>query len=183
MKSRWKTILLTAMLPLLLVLCVGGFAAWPESPPPLSATAAHAARQLVSLTLPDVQGREQALQQWQGKLRVVNLWATWCSPCRAEMPGFSRLQEKYAAKNVQFIGIALDTPDQVADYTARIPVRYPLLMGTSALLPIVAELGNLGGAVPYTFILGQQGELRWTHTGYWSESALDAVLIELLGKS
>jgi thiol-disulfide isomerase/thioredoxin len=148
-----------------------------EQKSPASATAA---RKLATLSLPDVRGRSQALQQWQGKLRIINLWATWCSPCRAEMSGFSRLQEKYAAKNVQFVGIALDTPEQVAEHLAWHPVRYPSLIGSTALLPLFAELGNVGGSVPYTIILGRNGQLLQTHTGYWAESALESTLLKLI---
>ena len=145
----------------------------------LSPDVARASVSLWALRLPDVQGRPQALQQWQGKLVVLNLWATWCLPCRAEMPGFSRLQEKHASKGVQFVGIALDTPEQVADYAARMVIRYPLLAGDSSLFPLFSRLGNPHGNVPYTLIFGRDGRLLKTHMGYWPERDLEKTLMEL----
>lgn len=147
--------------------------------PSLSPDRAQAIAALWALRLPDVQGRTQAMQQWQGKQVVLNLWATWCTPCRTEMPGFSRLQEKFSSRGVQFVGVALDTPEQVADYAARMAIPYPLLMGDSRLLPLFSQLGNPHGNVPYTLIFGRDGRLLKTHMGYWPESDLERTLMEL----
>jgi thiol-disulfide isomerase/thioredoxin len=139
----------------------------------------QATRQLWAQQLRDVKGIEQPLKQWQGKLLVVNLWATWCAPCRAEMPAFSRLQDKYAAKGVQFVGITLDSPTRVEEYAAQTPTRYPLLIGSHTLIPVFAGLGNVAGSVPFTVILGRDGQVIRAHQGYWKEAALDAILSEL----
>lgn len=140
---------------------------------------ALATKQLLALTLPDASAVSQALSQWRGKLLVVNFWATWCSPCREEMPGFSRLQEKFADKGVQFVGIAFDNADKVQQYTAQTPVSYPLLIGTSGLLPITAGLGNLAGGLPFTVLIGRDGSLLETRLGIWKETAFEAILTEL----
>ncbi|MCX7170680.1 MAG: TlpA disulfide reductase family protein [Proteobacteria bacterium] len=140
---------------------------------------ALATRQLLALTLPDVSAVSQALSQWRGKLLVVNFWATWCSPCREEMPGFSRLQKKFANKGVQFVGIAFDNADKVQQYAVQTPVSYPLLIGTSGLLPITAGLGNLAGGLPFTVLIGRDGSLLETRLGIWKESAFEAMLNEL----
>ncbi len=148
-------------------------------PPPLSPDVIQASTSLWTLRLPDVQGRPQALQQWQGKLVVLNLWATWCLPCRTEMPGFSRLQGKFAPRGVQFVGVALDMPEQVIDYANRTAISYPLLLGDSSLLPLFSRLGNPHGNVPYTLIFGRDGRLLKTHMGYWPESDLEKMLVAL----
>src|SRR5664279_1771691 len=83
-----------------------------------------AIRQLFATRLNDSDGKPQTISQWRGKTLVINFWATWCPPCREEMPAFSRLQTKYAANGVEFVGIALDTPDNVIAFLKQVPVSY-----------------------------------------------------------
>lgn len=136
--------------------------------------------QLLALTLPDTQGVMQPLQQWQGKLLVVNFWATWCAPCREEMPAFSLLQKKYAANGVQFVGIALDSADKVTDYSHQRPAAYPLLIANLAPMPIMIGLGNSSGGLPFTVILDRDGKLVRSRLGPWKAAALEPVLADLL---
>ncbi|MFA7268828.1 MAG: TlpA disulfide reductase family protein [Sterolibacterium sp.] len=138
-----------------------------------------ATAQLLALTLPDARTTNQSLSQWRGKLLVVNFWATWCLPCREEMPGFSRLQDKFAAKGVQFVGIAFDNADKVQQFSAQIPVSYPLLIGTAELLPITAGLGNTAGGLPFTVVIDRDGSLLQSRLGVWKEAAFEATLAAL----
>jgi len=151
--------------------------------PPSTDTApqdtARAAEQLLALTLPDAKAASQPLRQWRGKLLVVNFWATWCPPCREEMPGFSRLHRKFSAKNVQFVGIAIDNADKVREFSLQTPTSYLLLVGSPALMPLMAELGNPAGGLPFTVIIGRDGTLRLNHLGLWKESSLEASLNDL----
>jgi len=142
--------------------------------------ARHAISQLLAMTLPDAGAVGQAFGQWKGQILVVNFWATWCAPCREEMPGFSRLQSKYATKGVQFVGIALDSADKVREYSSLTPVTYPLLIGGSALMPMIAELGNNAGGLPFTLIIGRDGTLFQTRLGIWKEAVLEAILADLV---
>jgi len=139
-------------------------------------SAPTAARQLLALTLPDSDGNAQSVRQWQGKLLVVNFWATWCPPCREEMPGFSRLQSKLAGNGVQFVGIGIDSADKIRGFAAQTPVSYPLLVGSPGLMEIVSQLGNDAGGLPYTVILGRDGTLQKTRLGAWKEVDLEKVL-------
>jgi thiol-disulfide isomerase/thioredoxin len=82
---------------------------------------------IFDLVLTDVDGKAQSLQQWRGKILVLNYWATWCFPCREEMPGFSRLQAKYQDKGVQFVGISIDEAPKIIEFQKETPVSYPLL--------------------------------------------------------
>ena len=136
--------------------------------------------QLLALTLPDTHGVMQPLRQWQGKLLVVNFWATWCAPCREEMPAFSQLQKKYAAKGVQFVGIALDSVDKVKDYSLQRPAAYPLLAANYTPMPIMTGLGNLSVGLPFTVIIDRDGKLVQSWVGQWKAVALEPVLIDLL---
>ncbi|HUW36093.1 MAG TPA: TlpA disulfide reductase family protein [Rhodocyclaceae bacterium] len=137
------------------------------------------ARELLALTLPDAAGASQSMQQWRGKVLVVNFWATWCPPCREEMPGFSRLQSKFSAKNVQFVGIGIDSADKIRQFSHDLPVSYPLLVGGTALMGLTEQLGDHEGGLPFTVILGRDGKLLQTRLGLWQESELEKVLVAL----
>lgn len=135
--------------------------------------------QLLALTLPDAGASNQPLRQWRGKLLVVNFWATWCPPCREEMPGFSRLNTKYASKGVQFVGIAIDNADKVQEYSIQTPTSYPLLVGGPELMNTMASLGNTAGGLPFTVIIGRDGTILQTRLGLWRESILETILTDL----
>lgn len=131
----------------------------------------------------DLQGRPHTLAEWQGKLLVINLWASWCPPCRAEMPGFSRLQRKYQERGVQFLGLALDDADAVRDFLATTPVAYPVLIAPPEQLVLSASLGNSGQGLPFTLIVDAQGRLAAVKLGLWRENELDAAIsAQLSGK-
>jgi len=135
---------------------------------------------LFDLVLADLQGKPQNLGQWRGKLLVVNYWATWCLPCREEMPGFSRLQDKYRDKGVQFVGISIDTPDKIYEFQKTTPVTYPLLIGDIGVMENSAALGNTRQALPFTAVFDHQGKLVLTKLGRLPEADLERQLIELI---
>ena len=124
----------------------------------------------------DHQGHRQAVSQWRGKILVVNFWATWCAPCREEMPDFSRLQEKYSDRGVQFLGVAIESREKIAVYADRSTVSYPLLAGGHDAVELSRSLGNGVGGIPYTLVLGKSGEPLLSHTGRLPAAKLDALL-------
>ena len=131
---------------------------------------------LFATRLNDAGGQTQAFTQWQGKILVVNFWATWCPPCREEMPSFSRLQTKYASNDVQFVGIALDTADNVGPFSTTHAVSYPLLVADSNGAELTRQLGNSQLALPYTVVLGRAGDVRLVRLGRVGEEELDTLL-------
>lgn len=133
-----------------------------------------------SLVLPDTQGRSHALAQWRGKVLVLNFWATWCPPCREEMPVFSRAQTSFGPKGVQVVGLSIDTPGNVARFEAESPLSYPLLIGGVDLLDLSAAWGNAAQAMPFTAFFGRDGHLAAVHLGPLSEQALEQQLTTLL---
>ena len=149
-----------------------------QSPTP-SSLAPGAANKLAELTVATPQGQVASLKQWDGKVRVINFWATWCPPCREEMPEFSRVQQKLADKGVQFVGIGIDTPDNIINFQRSTPVSYPLLMGSYDVLKLTVELGNKSSALPFTVILDRQGNIAHTKMGKLSESELEQLLLPL----
>lgn len=100
----------------------------PSAAPATATQAQHAAlNTLLGLELADTSGTRQPLAQWKGKILVLNFWATWCPPCRKEIPAFSAMSGKYRDKGVQFVGISIDTPTNVRDFQREHRVGYPLL--------------------------------------------------------
>ena len=145
----------------------------------LSHSDPSAARQLLALTLPDSDGKAQALQQWQGKILVVNFWATWCPPCREDMPGFSRLQSQLEGNGVQFVGIGIDSASKINEFSKTTPVSYPLLVGSPGLMEIMSLLGNEAGGLPFTVVFGRDGHQEQSRLGIWKEAELQALLGKL----
>ena len=159
---------------------VAGVIGYRLGEPGKSAETVAAAASLFELTLADLDGRPQALRQWRGKLLIVNYWATWCEPCREEMPGFSRMQEKYRDKGVQFVGISIDNAAKIAEFQKTTPVSYPLLIGDVGVMENSAALGNTRQALPFTAVFDRQGKLFSTKLGRLAEADLERQLIELL---
>jgi thiol-disulfide isomerase/thioredoxin len=136
--------------------------------------------QVWGASLPDLAGNEQALGQWQGKVLVLNFWAPWCPPCRKEMPGFIRLQEKYAGQGLQFVGVALDELDKVQPYVDEIGVNYPILLGGMGAMMLGQAAGNRLGGLPYTLVLDKLGNPIATLTGGIDEGRLEELVKPLL---
>lgn len=135
---------------------------------------------LLALTLPDPAGTPQALAQWRGKVVVANFWATWCPPCLKEIPGFAQVSRKYADQGVQFVGISIDSVEQVQRFQAEQAVPYPLLIGSAQTLQMAADLGNPAQALPFTLILDRHGEIRNIKLGTLTEADLEAKIQALL---
>ena len=131
-------------------------------------------------TLPDTQGQPQSMAQYRGKVVVVNFWAPWCPPCRAEMPGFMALQEKYGKDGVVFVGIALDTTEHVQRFLAAKPTNYPIYLGEIGGDELALALGNHANALPYTVIIDRRGEAAGSQVGMLDEARLEAMLRPLL---
>ena len=135
---------------------------------------------VLNLVLPDAQGHEQALAQWRGKVLVVNFWATWCAPCREEMPQFVAMQTRDAAKGLQFVGIAVDDPAKVQAFAREVNLNYPTLIGGYGAIELSKTLGNDLAALPFTVVLDRRGRVVDTQLGPFKKAKLDAVLARLL---
>ena len=165
----------------LLVAAVAGFAGYYFNRASLASPVTEATTQkLMLLSFADLNGKAQTLSQWRGKVLVVNFWATWCPPCREEIPGLMRTQSRYAPNGVKVVGIALDNVAKVQDYATEMSVDYSLLIGGAETLATSKDLGNRAGVLPYTVILDRNGKVAFTHAGALTEASLDAVLLPLL---
>jgi thiol-disulfide isomerase/thioredoxin len=144
------------------------------------ATDTAALATLQQASYPDLQGRPQALAQWSGKLRVVNFWASWCAPCREEMPDFDELARQYGSQGVEFIGIAIDTPANVQAFLKSQAIAYPILIGEGDAHSLARALGNSSGGLPYTLVIDPEGRVVKRHLGRLPRATLDAILRENL---
>lgn len=152
----------------------------PEPQPSLGAPDEVRVADFWQARLPDLAGQAQAMRQWQGKVVLVNFWAPWCPPCRREIPGFIRLQERHGAQGLQFVGVALDEADKVQAYADQIGINYPVLLGGVEGALLSQSAGNRLGGLPYSVLFDRQGKPVATLTGEVSEARLSGLVQPLL---
>jgi peroxiredoxin len=140
------------------------------------APAAPALAALWQVGFPDSAGRQQPMSQWRGQVVVLNFWASWCAPCREEMPDFVDLRTQFKPSGVEFVGIAIDNPANVAQFLQRQPVNYPILIGEGAAHSLARQLGNPSGALPYTIVLDRDGSIVLSHLGRLPRATLESAL-------
>lgn len=137
--------------------------------------------QMVDFTLPDLDDKKRSLKEWRGKVIVLNFWATWCPPCREEIPLFIAMQKKYAADGLQVIGVALDNKTAVMVYRQSANINYPLLIGDEEhVMQIMERYGNRMGSLPYTVIMDREGQFAVRKLGAFGRDELQYVLEPLL---
>jgi thiol-disulfide isomerase/thioredoxin len=151
------------------------------SPAAMSAPAIGPAA-LYATPFADTDGRPQALGQFQGKLVVLNFWATWCAPCREEMPAFTRIQARWKDSGVQIVGVSAEDPGKVARFARDFSIGYPLWVGDAAS-ELTRRLGNGAGVLPHSVILDPSGRVLDEKVGPYSEAELEAKLQTFAGKS
>jgi thiol-disulfide isomerase/thioredoxin len=157
---------------------VAGSALWLGSrlDPAPAAPAAVSPAALYAASFRDPEGRPQSLGLFQGRIVVLNFWATWCAPCREEMPAFGRLQQRWAGKGVQFLGLSDEDPAVVERFGRSLGVSYPLWTGGEAVDKLGKRLGNRLNVLPFTVIVDRDGRVLETRVGPYSESQLEARL-------
>jgi thiol-disulfide isomerase/thioredoxin len=131
---------------------------------------------LMAASLPDMEGKPQALAQWRGKVMVVNFWATWCRPCLEEIPEFVRMQEKLGNEGLQFVGIAVDNEAKVREFAVKYRMNYPVLIGEMDAIELARVAGNELGGLPFTVIVDRNGRLIGTELGGLNEQKLTAII-------
>jgi thiol-disulfide isomerase/thioredoxin len=137
------------------------------------ATPGIAAAAFYATTFMDAEGRPQALGQFQGRVLVLNFWATWCAPCREEMPAFSRVQARWKDRGVQFLGVSAEESAKVNRFAREFGVSYPLWTGADQVNELSRRLGNRLGVLPHTVIVAPGGEILETRVGPYTEAELE----------
>lgn len=139
------------------------------------APAAKVSDQL-DFSLPDLDGNVRNLSDWDGKARLVNFWATWCAPCRREIPLLKSTQEAYAHNNLQIIGVAVDFLEPVQTYAEEAQFNYPVLVGQEDAMAAAEATGIKFIGMPFTMVVAPGGELLKTHIGEIVESHIETIV-------
>lgn len=125
-------------------------------------------------TLLDHGGKAYPLAQYQGKPLILNFWATWCEPCREEMPEISALAR--AHPDIAVLGLAIDEAAAVHEFIESTPVSYPLLIAENEGMPLAETLGNHKGVLPYTVVISARGEVTQVFFGRVNRQMLQNAL-------
>lgn len=139
------------------------------------------AARLLSASFVDLDGRARRLLEWRGRALVCNFWATWCAPCREEVPLFVAAKQQYADKPLEIVGIGIDHAAKLRDFAANYRVNYPILVAGSEAIEIMRELGNKAAALPYTVLLDRSGGVVGQRLGAFRKEELAGVLAALVG--
>jgi thiol-disulfide isomerase/thioredoxin len=146
----------------------------------VTTTPTYGGGELIDFTLPDVDGKKRSLHEWRGKVIVLNFWATWCPPCREEIPLFISLQKKHPSNDLQVIGVAIDTLNAVMVYRQSVRINYPILIGEDDALPLVAQYGNRMGSLPFTVVIDRSGSIAVRKLGMFNQTELESLIDPLL---
>lgn len=120
--------------------------------------------------LPDRSGAMQPVTQWDGRIIVLNFWATWCTPCRTEIPLLNALQKEFNSRGVQVIGVAIDNADAVQEFIQNVvALNYPVLIGGNEAIGVVVRYGNVAGTLPYTVFIRRDGKIEAMASGALTE--------------
>ncbi|MDB5888424.1 MAG: thioredoxin [Rhodocyclales bacterium] len=168
MQRRWLTA------AVLLLAALAGVGAWLLVGHLVTPDRGAAVEKLLALRLPDSDGKTLAFSQWRGKPLVVNFWATWCPPCREEMPLLDRTAR--AQPGVQFVGISVDDKEHVTAFRKTNPTSYPLPITGMDISALAADLGNKAMALPFTAFVSADGKLVAVKLGALKEAELKAFL-------
>jgi len=145
----------------------------------VDATLGYAPRR-PDFVLADTEGQPRSASEWDGHALVVNFWATWCAPCRREMPLLNALQSEYAAQGIQVLGVAMDFREDVLAYLEESPVNYPVMIGEMEAIEAAEGFGIQLLGLPVTAFTDHAGNVVHVHLGelHREQAALifDAVL-------
>ena len=154
-----------------------GIPAQPEiAAQPVVDSATPVVAERLDFSLPDLDGNVRKLSDWNGKARLVNFWATWCAPCRREIPLLKSTQETHAGNNLQIIGIAVDFLEPVQVYAEETNFNYPILVGQEDAMAAAEASGIEFIGMPFTMVVAPGGELLKTHIGEIVEAHIKTIL-------
>ncbi|HVP08142.1 MAG TPA: TlpA disulfide reductase family protein [Burkholderiales bacterium] len=136
---------------------------------------------LRSASFPDLKGQAHRLAEWRGRVLVCNFWATWCAPCREEIPLLLAAHAKYARFGVEIVGIAVDNGVKVREFADSFRITYPVLLAEANGLDLMRKLGNKEGGLPYTVVADRQGNPVRRKLGALKQAELDGILDGMLG--
>ena len=133
------------------------------------------------ISLPQLDGQKRHLGEWRDQVLLINLWATWCTPCLEEIPDFIELQEQYGEQGLQIIGISLDDEaEEVQQYLDTHEVNYPILLAETQAHSVFEKLHNPRGVLPFSVIVNRAGRMVYLKRGLLHKAEAERVLLPLL---
>ena len=147
----------------------------------LALQARSGAADLLAARYPDLEGRVHRLLDWRGKVLLCNFWATWCAPCREEVPVLVSAKRQWASHGFEVVGIGIDSAAKLREFSITHEINYPVLVADATALEHVRKLGNRAGALPYTVVVDASGALVRRHLGAFTAPDLRRVLESLFG--
>jgi thiol-disulfide isomerase/thioredoxin len=158
-----------------------------SAPNPSDGSASEAApspvvpARLPDFSLNDLTGKAIPISAWRGKSLVINFWATWCAPCRREIPLLKTIAAEWAGRDLKVVGIAVDHPDKVKDFAGQFKIDYPVLVGEQDALDIAAKFGMASPAFPFTVFTDRRGEVVALFVGELHRPQVDFILSQVQG--
>ena len=146
----------------------------------LALQARSGAADLLSAKYPDLSGRPRRLAEWRGRPLLCNFWASWCAPCREELPLLDAAQKEHAAIGLQVVGIAIDSVRNIQEFLKSVPVGFPVLIAEGSAIDLMRRLGNRNAGLPFSVGLDRAGRVRERRLGAYSAAELKTELAGLL---
>lgn len=139
-----------------------------------------AANQRPDFSLPDMHGQTRHISEWDGKVILLNFWASWCPPCRKELPDFVRLYEDYGEQGFIVVGVGIDKKQDLSDFMDSVGVEYPVMISELEGIRISQAYGNRLGALPYSVIIDRDGQMVSSHTKLLTYEDVEGMIKPLL---
>lgn len=137
--------------------------------------------ELPAFKLKGLDGKIHSLDDWKGKVIVLNFWASWCGPCQYEIPEFARFQSRYGKDGLQILGMGLDDEKKLANVARTLGINYPVLVLDPLVdRKILSDWGNDTGIVPYTAVIDKDGRITYIHRGKMDAEVFADYVLPLL---
>lgn len=133
-------------------------------------------KSLPDFTLPDLKGQPHSIREWSGRPLMINFWATWCGPCREEIPFLNQIRREQRVKDLEIVGIAVDLAEDVGKYVAKTPIEYPVLIGEEGGAEAASAFGVHELALPFTVFLDRRGDVLALRLGQLHEDQARVIL-------
>ena len=127
-------------------------------------------------SLVNIKGEAVSIDEFRGKKTLINFWATWCRPCRKEMPMLNGVFLSQDPSDFSVVGIAIDKPEKVTQFVAELGIDFPIMVGQSEAYDVMKDLGNEALTLPYTILIDEEGEVVWSKNTELKHSDMDEVL-------
>tara|TARA_B100001250_G_scaffold399529_1_gene409019 strand:- start:632 stop:1126 length:495 start_codon:yes stop_codon:yes gene_type:complete len=127
-------------------------------------------------SLENIKGEMISIEEYKGKKTLINFWATWCRPCRKEMPMLNGVYLSEDPSEFSVVGVAIDKPEKVAQFVAELGIDFPIMIGQSDAYDIMKDLGNEALTLPYTILIDNKDEVIWSKNTELKHSDMDEVL-------